>query len=443
MPIAEVTITLPPTPSKCEKETLDLEDAGVISLELGNLVNICPCCGTGCCKLFFTPQGFGSDRWRDLSWSYDCESGDWSIESIALQDGAPYRSRLVSSCGSNAEITSEPADGDYDEGAIITVAGTSTPPTCPHCRQPPCPEPGYWQIDLGGVFQGSWRGQFNAFKCDEFGLPVPPTEELCRFTCSDFCLWVCACGQNFEHPEGIGIGECFTFSLRRPTCRFCDDGTDADGVNITICRISDLNFEVTVEVYCVGEIPPRTSDTKIMVVNLASEFPECDDAIINGVFIQLGNSGDACDCRGGIPAPCCPPEYLLPYNFFMTLVDFFVEGLSVPDFWTPRLNRLILEYVGEIDDNTQRWQYRGFHHWSHPTITALENDTDWEWVITIDCDDRFPTTNIVTINAYQNNSPNVIIQGVGSGDNPCNEPASMRWTILNPGDYMDWLLEYE
>jgi len=425
--VASVVLTVDPDNLSCDKADLDLEGAGIVHLELGNDPLACPCCDTDCCRLAFFPSGSGSN-WTHTDWGYDCVTGDWFVESEATpQPGftSRYRSGINSSNCSAGEITSEPANGTYPEGTIIRVEGTSTLPTCPRCF---CPGGNLWQMDIGQIIGPvDWRAVFQAKKCDE---PIGGVE-LCRYECSDYCIWICACGEKLEYPGGIGVGECVAFGLRQhPTCGVCPDGSLARDITILICRVTELNFDVTVTLYCDGDL---VSDTGTIVIDLSIETPQCEDAIINGVFIQLGNSGAACECNG-IPSPCC--NNLLPRKFYMTLEDFFVDGASVPTSWTANLNRLRLDYIG-----SQKWMYRGWHHWDHPTI--LEDDTDWEWIITVECEEQFPSTLKVTIEAQQNNSPNKIIQGLGSGDNPCTEPASMRWTILSPGDYMDWLLEYE
>jgi hypothetical protein len=106
---------------------------------------------------------FNSFAWNCIENSYDSSTGNWTIKAIANIDGVYCSGRVASQCGADAKIVkmSPPPLGPWPKGTVLTIHGTSTPPTDANCN---C-----WRFDLLTYATVFWGGNFIAERCGGTG----------------------------------------------------------------------------------------------------------------------------------------------------------------------------------------------------------------------------------------------------------------------------------
>lgn len=127
-----------------------------------------PCIGNCQVNKPSTATGSGGPYWQILSSSYNTANGNWSLVAVTILGGG-WSSGLVSSTGgANAVITSHVPNpqGPYANGTVVTINGTSTPPTSGNC--------GTWGFQLATyaiIFLGAaWTSEICASDFIPFNL---------------------------------------------------------------------------------------------------------------------------------------------------------------------------------------------------------------------------------------------------------------------------------
>jgi len=96
-------------------------------------------CQDGCRVILPTEPTGVIDYFDLISTSYDPVTGDWEVVMEVKLNGAYSTGAILNSGGSNAVITNHtpapnfPGGPTYTAGTIITVSGTSDPPTSANC----------------------------------------------------------------------------------------------------------------------------------------------------------------------------------------------------------------------------------------------------------------------------------------------------------------------
>ena len=284
----------------CETQMVPVDgsDGEDQPVKVGNRDYICDCGGAcdGCCVVFGTPNAAGDLHFWEVTYiQYDCTSGDWEITAVCTPPtptGEGFIGLLVGTGGASpAETTSFENTGPYNQGAIVEISGTSSPPNCPFCDDGTAT----WSLGFGGT-PPFLQQSFNAMPCSDWDPNPNNTGELCRYECEG-CLYICFCGYQIEvFPDE---GQVVTNGIPSGTsCVDCPSGGVAS-VTYEVLALGNDSYQITVIATCSKE--GEDSDTVTIAIELSNTAtPECIEysVTLHGSTypIFFGNRRRICNC---------------------------------------------------------------------------------------------------------------------------------------------------